>query len=337
MCQTFLASLHREHTPRYSAVLGEDGFMSGRNRELLIIDRTYCHDAAISVVLRLHSALGNYVLFAEYVWMTRVLPLLDARAIKVLDTIDVFSTKKDKVLRYGIRDFWLEPEEEARRFALADLVIAIQDEERGILQQLASKRTVITAGIDFDLVGDSRLPVARRILYVGSGNPMNVRGLRDFLRFAWPDIQKNVPDAELLVAGAVGDAVEDAPAGVHMVGRVSDLGELYRSVRVVINPALAGTGVKIKTVEALSYLRPIVTWPTGVDGLPHEVRNLCDIVRDWFEFSSHVITRLTTDREEAFSQADRRIIEHTTSPQTVYAELVANVRELWERRVESDA
>ena len=80
-----------------------------------------------------------------------------------------------------------------------------------------------------------------------------------------------------------------------------------------------------------------MTWPTGVDGLPHEVRNLCDIVRDWFEFSSHVIIRLTTDREEAFSQADRRIIEHTTSPQTVYAELVANVRELWERRVESDA
>ena len=102
-----LASLEGEYTPRYSAILGEDDPETARNRELLVLDRLYCHDAAISTMLRLHSALGRYVLLAEYVWMTRLLPLVDDRAIKVIDTIDVFSTKKDKVLRFGIRDVWL--------------------------------------------------------------------------------------------------------------------------------------------------------------------------------------------------------------------------------------
>ena len=172
--------------------------------------------------------------------MTRVLPLLDARAIKVLDTIDVFSTKKDKVLRYGIRDFWLEPEEEARRLALADLVIAIQDEERGILQQLASKRTVITAGIDFDLVGDSRLPVARRILYVGSGNPMNVRGLRDFLRFAWPDIQKKVLTPSCSSQALLVMRSRMRPPGSTWSGEYLISANSTEAYGVVINPALPG-------------------------------------------------------------------------------------------------
>jgi methyltransferase family protein/glycosyl transferase family 1 len=332
-----LASLDHEHTPRYSAALGEEGSQSGRAGELFITDRTYCHDAAIAVMLRLHSALTHYVLFAEYVWMTRVLPLLDSRAIKVLDTIDVFSSKKEKVLKYGIRDFWLEPEEEARRVALADLVVAIQNDEREALQQLAPHSRVVTAGIDFDLVGVPELPRERGVLYVGSGNPMNVHGLREFLKFAWPKIREQVPDAELRIAGAVCNALENLPAGVEGLGRVADLDELYRTARVVINPALAGTGVKIKTVEALSHLRPIVTWPTGVEGLPRELMNLCDVVRDWFEFSSHVVSRLTTGRSEAFSSEARHVLERALSPERVYADLIAGIRELSKRQIDSTA
>ena len=330
-----LASLDREHTSRYSIALGEDATRSGRDSELLIIDRTYCHDAAIAVMLRLHSAMTNYVLFAEYVWMTRVLPLLDSRAVKVLDTIDVFSSKKDKVLKYGIRDFWLEPEEEARRIALADLVVAIQSDEREALQRLVPHSTVVAAGIDFDVVGEPVLPRERIVVYVGSGNPMNVHGLREFLKLAWPSIREQVPDAVLRVAGAVGEAVDHCPPGVEVVGRVADLDGLYRTARVVINPALAGTGVKIKTVEALARLRPVVTWPTGVEGLPHELVNLCDVVRDWFEFSSRVVSRLATDRSEAFSAADRQVLERAVSPQQVYADLIRNIRELSTRRFDS--
>jgi hypothetical protein len=226
-----LASLDREYTSRYSSALGEDDVRSGRASELLLIDRTYCHDAAIAVMLRLHSALTNYVLFAEYVWMSRVLPLLDARVLKVIDTHDVYSSKKDKVLKYGIRDFWLEPEEEAQRIARADLVVAIQNEEREALQRLAPQSTVITAGIDFDLVGEPALPHGRTVLYVASGNPMNVYGLREFLKFAWPSIREQVPDAVLRVAGAVGEAVDNCPAGVELLGRVATLDGLYREAR----------------------------------------------------------------------------------------------------------
>ena len=329
-----LGSLDGERTPGYAALLGEEVPMSGRDRELLVIDRMYCHDAAMAAVLKIHSALERYVLLTEYVWMTRALPLIDRGIIKIIDTIDVFSTKRDKVLRWGIQDLWLEPGEETRRLAHADLVIAIQEEEREILERLLPQQKVITAGIDFEVAGEPRLSAARRVLYVASGNPLNVRGLRDFLRFAWPLIREQVRDAELLVAGAVAATIETELPGVHPLGLVQDLPELYRRVRVVINPALAGTGVKIKTIEALSHLRPIVTWPAGVDGLPRDLRRLCDVVDDWPEFGRRVVSRLLEGRTDAFEPAERQDIERATSPDLVYAELGANLRALWSTPVQ---
>ncbi|MCM3881633.1 MAG: class I SAM-dependent methyltransferase [Vicinamibacterales bacterium] len=327
-----LASLNGEHTPRYSTLLGEEARITPRERELLTIDRTYCPDAAIAAVLRLHSVLGPYVFLAEYVWMTRVLPLIDGRAVKVIDTHDVFSTKADKVLRFGIQDLWLSEQEEAKRLVLADLVVAIQEDEHRLLQQLVPERPVLTAGIDCDVVGVPQLPEARRILYVASGNPMNARGLRDFLRFAWPTILEQVPDAQLLVAGAVSRTLKEKLPGVTSLGMVEDLDELYKSVRVVINPALAGTGGKIKTVEALGHLRPIVTFPTGVEGLPGELKKLCDVVQDWYEFGPRVILRLSDECTSAFSPLECERIRRATSAQMVYADLSAHFLDLLRQR-----
>ena len=322
-----LASLNGKDTARYSALLGEEQVMTGRERQLLILDRLYCPDAAIEVVLRLQSALGRYVFLAEYVWMSRVLTLIGGQAVKVLDTLDVFSTKAQKVLSYGIEDLVLSEDEETKRLRLADILIAIQLEEHRILRRLASERIVVTAGVDFDTIETSPLPADHRVLYIASNNAMNVRGLSHFLRFAWLAIVAKVPDAELIVAGTIGSAVQTGGERIRTIGIVKDLHELYRSARVVINPAEAGTGAKIKTVEALSHLRPVVTFPTGVEGLPTDLKELCDVVNDWQEFSESVTGRLVDGREHAFSSGDRSRIERATSAETVYANLAAILSE----------
>jgi hypothetical protein len=52
---------------------------AGIPRQLLQMDRAFCHDTLDHGVLRLHQALGPYVLLAEYIWMSRVLPLVGRR------------------------------------------------------------------------------------------------------------------------------------------------------------------------------------------------------------------------------------------------------------------
>jgi hypothetical protein len=149
-------------------------------------------------------------------------------------------------------------------------------------------------------------------------------GLRDFLKFAWPEIRSAVPDARLAVAGSVGVAVPDYAQDVDVLGHIDDLDPLYLRARVVVNPAAAGTGLKIKTVEALSRLRPIVTWPNGLEGLPAEMAELVPPAEDWFDFAERVITRLRAETP-AFDAATVASIRHMLSADHVYGELEARL------------
>jgi hypothetical protein len=107
-------------------------------------------------------------------------------------------------------------------------------------------------------------------------------------------------------------------AGVVRLGSVDDLTALYRKARVVINPAVAGTGLKIKTLEALCHLRPIVTWPSGSEGLDPALAALCITTHDWFDFSRRLVGLLAAESPTSFTQAQRDAVVQLTSPELTY-------------------
>ena len=100
-------------------------------------------------MLQLQQSLGPHILQVEYIWMTRFLPFVRADVLKVIDTVDVFSSIEQKVGMFGLRDIGINGDEEAERLCRADLIIAIQDEEQRELQRLVPLVPVITAGVDF--------------------------------------------------------------------------------------------------------------------------------------------------------------------------------------------
>jgi glycosyltransferase involved in cell wall biosynthesis len=231
----------------------------------------------------------------------------------------------DKVLRFGVNALQLDQREEAKRLRQADLVIAIQTDEQRQLQRMVPDRQIITAGVDFDVTADPGVPVGRQVLYVASANPINRKGVADFLRFAWGTIRREIPDAELVLAGDICDAVPIDVAGVRRLGRVADLAAVYRAARVVINPAVAGTGLKVKTLEALGHFRPIVSWPSGTEGMALELASLCDVVDDWHQFTRRVSALLAASEPRQFSRDEREAIARLTAPEHVYVTLTSTL------------
>jgi glycosyltransferase involved in cell wall biosynthesis len=305
----------------FSPTLDKDAGRNQVSRRVRDLLGVFCPDVLVELLLHVEEHFNPECLLAEYVFMTRAFPLLKPDLRKIIDTIDVFSNKQQKVERFGIPDgAAMTTGDEATLLKRADLLIAIQPDEAADLRALAPETPVIDVGVDFDIAGQMPAPVtAPVILLVASDNKMNAKGLRDFLRFAWPQVQREVPDAELRVIGDVGKTAEAWSPGIRILGRVDDLRESYSEARLVINPAIAGTGLKIKTVEALSFGRPIVVWPSGVEGIPPEMRGLCHVATDWFAFAQHVI-RLARDDKDQDMQQWRDVFGHFT-PDRIYAPL----------------
>jgi glycosyltransferase involved in cell wall biosynthesis len=306
----------------FKSLLGEDNAPPQEAR-IIQLQRTFCPDVLVELLLQLDGMLQPEVLIAEYVFMTRPFALLRREMIKVVDTIDVFSTKANKVERYGVSDgLALTEDEEALLLHSADIVIGIQPDEAADLARLSPGSQVLSIGVDFPVNQVPRsVPTAPTAVLVASANPMNVKGVQSFLRYAWPLVLQTVPNAVLRVIGPIGDVIEDAPPGVEIVGRVDDLGPEYADARVAINPAIAGTGLKIKTVEALCHLRPVVTWPAGVEGIGPEARPFCHVATHWFGFAQALIRLLTDDEEAGAIGKAQEALTRALSPTEVYAPL----------------
>ena len=105
---------------------------------------------------------------------------------------------------------------------------------------------------------------------------------------------------------------------------MDDLTEVYREARVVINPTIAGTGLKVKSAEALAHAKPLVAWPNGVEGLEYTQEPPYVECHSWQEFGAAVVrllrseheARLLTDRARSYAR------EHF-SPTKVYGSLGA--------------
>ena len=150
-----------------------------QNREL---EQIFCPDHLADLLRRLANARPPDMAISNYVFMSRFLPMLSSRTFRVIDTIDVFSTKKSKVVRYGVADSLdISGDEEAVLLKRADLIIAIQSNEALELTALAPGQTVVTAGVDFQF-GKEVLPSPKEpfVLYVASNNALNVKGIHDF-------------------------------------------------------------------------------------------------------------------------------------------------------------
>ncbi len=250
-------------------------------------------------ITRLHHRIKFDVVVVEYVFFSKVLQLFGNDVLKIIDTHDVFTDRYKSYLKNGQVPQWFSTTRngEAEGLNRADIVVAITDKERDFFSGLTSKR-VITVGHMVALGEPAQAKDQQHnLLFVASDNPINTDGINQFIAQSFPAIRARVPEVKLVLAGSVCKGVADHP-GVVKLGRVDDLGPVYQSAAVVINPVLFNTGLSIKNLEALGYARPLVTAPVGVEGLEDGAGSAFLVAADADEFTRHNV-RLLQDAEFA--------------------------------------
>jgi glycosyltransferase involved in cell wall biosynthesis len=265
---------------------------------------------------------------AEYALLTKSFERVPSHVLKVIDTVEVFFRNQERFATPGlVAPRVCSPESEVLALGRADLLIGIQRNDTQQLRDLFPRARVITVPHAYQqLPRHPGGPTRGSVLYVGSSNPFNVHGLREFIARAWPAIVARVPSATLRVIGSVPlDSHTDTDRVLH-VGIVGDaeLAREYQAAHVVVNPQLAGTGLKIKCVEALSAGCPLVTNRAGADGLEDGEGVAFLVSGDWHQFADHVVRLLTDDQMRLALEAQARAFaERMFSPDAVFSELAS--------------
>lgn len=235
---------------------------------------------------------------ANYLWTVPMLRQAGYRGHLVCETHDIQSLQRARYLSKGIDDADLQAELGALEAAGALIAISQDEAEffRARLRRpavhyavcgfeprpMAPETAADTSDIDAicrrsgperadDLHADKRTgPID--LLFVGSHNGHNLNGLLWLTDQVLPLINQ---DVRLVIAGSIVKLIDSeghlkrlsADPGIRILGRVDDLEPLYRAACLVTVPLLSGEGTSIKTVEAMSFGKPVVATPKGLRGL----------------------------------------------------------------------
>lgn len=200
----------------------------------------------------------------------------------------------------------------------------------GDIREAAPQAHVVHAPLSLDPALYPRAPLAGPPVagLIGTAAwPPTAAAMRLLVSTVWPRIRRLAPEATLLVAGRGSESLGlQESEGVELLGTVPSSRDFFQRLSVLLNPIERGSGMKVKTLEAMASGVPVVTTPAGAEGIEADAGVLVE--ERWNRFAE-LAAELLRDPESRRQRgaAVRAAFERRYAPAPATAPLV----ELYER------
>ena len=253
-------------------------------------------DAWVEKIAKLNKECDYRYVLVEYVFYSKFFLAFPDYCLKILDTHDVFTDRAKKFAKTGISKGWisLPKREEKMGLRRADVIIAIQVHEQEYFEMLLTGNNIVVT------VGHKAVPVILQedraklngFGILASDNSLNVKSVQWFLDNIFDKLVNIQPDVKFYVGGQLCFADISWPKNVVLMGVVNDPQVLYEKCLFTINPLMTGTGLKIKTLESLSYGRAVIGFQEAARGLESMIGKCIFVAKDSDEFVELISARL---------------------------------------------
>ena len=161
------------------------------------------------------------------------------------------------------------------------------------------------------------------LLFVGQSTNPNCAAMKWFFGEVWPIIAdrgyrvKIVGQVSMLVRKGLPEIYE--AFGSLFVGPIADLAPVYRAARCVFAPMISGTGISIKTIEALALGKPFIGTSMAYRGMPmDQIAKFGLQPHDSPQAFADAIVRALSDEKMA-ANASRLAYENLFSPKAAFS------------------
>lgn len=200
-----------------------------------------------------------------------------------------------------------------------DAVLAVSDEDRAALQDVIGDEaaiSVVPIAVDCDEVAIVRRQAdAARLVHVGTMFwPPNADAVQWFVECVYPRIRAARPQVGFDVVGADPPrAVRDLArlgSGVQVTGYVADPTPYLERAAAMVVPVRAGSGMRVKILNALAQGVPVVTTTVGCEGIA-VTSGVHLLIADTAEEFAAATLRLLADRglADELAHNGRRLME----------------------------
>lgn len=228
----------------------DDFYPNGLETFVSRLNKKYCFECCI----------------VNYYTYSKLLELSDF-TLKALTTHDLFSYKN---ILTGDKYTWLgtTADQEAKAMQRSPHIFALNSTEGIYFSKLSPKSIVYDI---YSIYEYKSTPIVgnKNILFLSGSNIYNRNGLSWFLNDIFPAITERFPEAKLIIGGGICQYLNHLHNNdrIEIQGFVNDPERFYGQGDIVINPTYQGTGLKIKTFEAISYDKIVLAHPHSAEGI----------------------------------------------------------------------
>lgn len=218
-----------------------------------------------SYVRKLQTQKHYDICLVQYYYLTKLFKAVRFDKMACF-THDVFAYK-NLIVQENVG--WIDANQEAKAMQLCSDIFAIQEEEKNYYRILAPQSRVYNVYTPYNY-HETPCVGNHNIVFLSGNNVFNQNGLKWFVNEVYPLIREIFQDAKLIIAGGICKVIKDQYAdmdGVELIGYMEDPIDLYKMGDVAINPVYQGTGLKIKTFEAISYGKVTLVHPHSMAGI----------------------------------------------------------------------
>lgn len=181
-----------------------------------------------------------------------------------------------------LKKFWLKIQAkrlksyELGRLNLYDAIIPITERDAKILKADKIPSVVIPAGFEIkDTEPDFANVEFPSLFYIGALDWFpNQQGVEWFLKNVWDKIYRRFPDLKFYIAGRNSDKWKFLRANkfpnVEVVGEVEDSREFIKTKSIMVVPLFAGSGIRVKIIEAMSLGKAVISTSVGAEGIKYK-------------------------------------------------------------------
>ena len=234
---------------------------------------------------------------------------------------DVIERKKKTEFNLKMLPIWnAEKKAEGTDARFTDVPIVLHRRDAELLQKYWGRKTDVFIPIaledkfvPYDYSAESEKNEKLQLLFVGAYNwSVNVEAAKWFCE----NVMSKLNDyaVQFNIAGfQMENLLKDGWVGqyknVKVLGTVDDLAETYKKADVVVEPILTGSGMKVKTAEALMHGKEVIGTQEALVGYDELSDKVCETAEDFIS----TIIQYTTNRPARFVPLNRLAYEENYS------------------------